>query len=367
MIYDYVVVGAGISALTVAHRISTDMNKKVLVIEKRKHIGGNCYDFYDENGLLVHKYGPHIFHTNDKRVWDYLNGFTEFDLYQHKVLTYVDGTLMPMPICAKTVNMLYGTNLTNAEISEFLASQADCDREIKSSEDVVLKNAGEVIYEKFFKHYTKKQWGVYPSELDPSVISRVPIRSGADDRYFTDKYQGMPRGGYTQMFKNMIQSENIAVMTGVDYKDVLPHVKFDALIYTGAIDYYFDYKLGKLKYRSVDFEFETFARKSYQSVAVVNYPNDYDFTRITEYKKLTAQYHNMTVISREYPTDSGEPAYPFPDNAGKELYARYKELAEREKNVYFLGRLAEYRYYNMDAAVASALDMYERIKNKIGN
>ncbi len=361
MKFDYVIVGAGISGLTIAERVANDMGKSVLVIEKRKHIGGNCYDYFDERGLLVHKYGPHIFHTNEKNVWDYLNAFTRFDCYQHRVLSYVDGQYMPMPICAKTVNMLYGLNLTNDEVADFLRSRADTDREVKSSEDVVLKAAGNLIYEKFFKHYSKKQWDVYPDELDPSVISRVGVRTNGDDRYFTDKYQGMPVGGYTAMFKNMIKSDKIAVMTGVDYKTVLPSIQYDKLVYTGPVDYYFDYSVGVLKYRGVRFEFETVDTADYQRASVVNYPYEYDFTRITEYKKLTGQKHDMTIISREYPTDEGEPCYPFPSDKWKRMYGEYEKLANAQKNVYFVGRLAEYRYYNMDAAVKSALETYARM------
>ncbi len=364
MEFKYVVVGAGISGLTVAERIANELKQKVLVIEKRKHIGGNCYDFYDKDGILIHKYGPHIFHTNERDVWEYLNKFTAFDMYQHRVLTYVDGMLMPMPICAKTVNMLYGQNLTNAEIADFLRAQAQPQREIKTSEDVVLKNAGDVIYEKFFKHYTKKQWGVYPSELDSSVISRVPVRTNGDERYFTDKYQGMPVGGYTQMFRRMVQNDKITLLVGQDYKSVLSGIKYEKLIYSGPVDHYFDYCEGTLKYRSVNFEFETHDTDSFQEISVINYPNEYDFTRITEYKKLTGQQHKKTVISKEFPTDEGEPCYPFPNNEGKELYEKYKKLADAQKNVYFVGRLAQYKYYNMDAAVKSALDLYGQIKSE---
>lgn len=359
MKYKYVIVGAGITGLTLAERISSELDEKVLVIEQRNHIGGNCYDYYNEDGVLIHKYGPHIFHTNKKRVYEYLSSFTKWNDYQHRVLTYVDGNLLPMPICARTINMLYNTNLTTQEVEGFLNGVADNSRKIESSEDVVISKAGEYIYDKFFKHYTKKQWDMYPDELDPSVISRVPIRYNTDERYFTDKYQGMPSAGYTHMFNNMAKSKNIKVLLNTDYKEVIADINYDVLIYTGPIDYYFDNELGKLKYRSIDVVFETKDTSDYQSASVVNYPNDYDFTRITEYTKLTMQKHDKTVISKEFPTWEGEPYYPVPISDQKDLYEKYQEKAAKQKNVLFAGRLAEYKYYNMDAAVDSALELFE--------
>lgn len=359
MFYKYVVVGAGISGLTIAERIANELGEKVLIIEKRAHIGGNCYDYYDNSAILVHKYGPHIFHTAHKKVFDYLSKFTEWSDYQHRVLTYVDGNLLPIPICARTINMLYNLNLSTSEVKGFLESVADTEREIKSSEDVVISKAGEYIYEKFFKHYTKTQWDMYPDELDPSVISRVPVRYNTDERYFTDKYQGMPAFGYTKMFDKMIEGENIKLLLNTDYKQVISGIQYDNLIYTGPIDYYYDYEFGKLKYRSIDVVFETKDEDEYQSAAVINYPNDYDFTRITEYKKLTGQKCSKTVISKEYPTWNGEPYYPVPIEAQKTLYNKYKEKAETEKGTVFAGRLAQYKYYNMDAAVEAAISIFE--------
>lgn len=364
MHYKYVVVGAGITGLTVAQRIAAELDEKVLVIEKRGHIGGNCYDYYDENGILVHKYGPHIFHTASKKAYDYLSRFTKWNDYQHRVLTYVDGNLLPMPICARTINMLYNLNLSTQEVEGFLKGVAENDREIKSSEDVVISKAGEYIYEKFFKHYTKKQWDMYPSELDPSVISRVPIRYNTDERYFTDQYQGMPAAGYTHMFINMMANTNIKVLLNTDYKEVIENIEYEKLIYTGPIDYFFDYALGKLKYRSIDIVFETKDTCDYQSASVVNYPNDYDFTRITEFKKLTSQKHDKTVICKEYPTWEGEPYYPVPIEEQKKLYAQYKSKADTQKDVVFAGRLAEYKYYNMDAVVLSAMELFDTKINR---
>jgi len=359
LFYQYVVVGAGITGLTIAERIANDLNEKVLVIEKRNHIGGNCYDTYDDNGLLIHPYGPHIFHTQHQKAFDYLSAFTKWRRYQHRVLTYVDGNLLPMPICARTINMLYNLNLSTEEVQDFLERVADTGREIKSSEDVVISKAGELIYDKFFKHYTKKQWDMYPSELDPSVISRIPVRYNTDERYFADKYQGMPAAGYTRMFENMTASENIHIMLGADYRDVIDDIEFGRMVYTGPVDMYYDYEFGALKYRSVDVVFETHDVEEYQSAAVVNYPNDYDFTRITEYKKMTGQKAGKTVVSLEYPTWEGEPFYPVPIAQQKELYQQYKQKADAEEKTLFAGRLAEYKYYNMDAAVLAALELFE--------
>lgn len=363
MFYKYVVVGAGITGLTIAERIANVLGEKVLVIEKRPHIGGNCYDYYDKDGILIHKYGPHIFHTAHKKVFDYLSTFTEWNNYQHRVLTYVDGNLLPMPICARTINMLYNLNLSTSEVKGFLERVADSEREIKSSEDVVISKAGEYIYDKFFKQYTKKQWDMYPSELDPSVISRVPVRYNTDERYFTDKYQGMPSAGYTHMFENMVKDGNIKLLLNTDYKEVISDIQYDHLIYTGPVDYYYDYEFGELKYRSIDVVFETKDVSDYQSAAVINYPNDYDFTRITEYTKLTGQNHRKTVISKEYPTWDGEPFYPVPVSEQQTLFSQYEKKADAETGTVFAGRLAEYKYYNMDAAVNAALEVFDsRIK-----
>ena len=363
MNFKYVIVGAGFAGLTIAERIANELNEHVLVIEKRNHIGGNCYDYYNEDGLLVHKYGPHIFYTNSKRVWDYLSNFTKWNYYQHRVLTYVDGNYIPMPITTETINKLYNLNLSNFEIENFLKEQSIEIEEIKNSEDVVLSKAGREIYNKFFKNYTKKQWDVYPNELDKSVISRIPVRYSRDTRYFADKYQGMPKYGYNKLFENMIKNPKIHILLNTDYKEIINDLNYDMLIYTGPIDYFFDYKHGKLKYRSVKFELETLDMTSYQDAAVVNYPNDYDFTRITEYKKLTGQVHNKTVIAREYPTWEGEPYYPVPQKEYLEQYNCYKNEAEKLENVVFVGRLAEYRYYNMDAVIERALEIFEsRIK-----
>ncbi len=362
MEYKYVIVGAGLAGLTVAERIANELKEKVLIIEKRNHIGGNVYDSYNEDGILIHNYGPHIFHTNDQGVYEYLSRFTKWNDFWHRVLTYVDGNLVPMPITVETINKLYNLNLDCSQVEEFLKEQAVEIDEIKTSKDVALSKVGKDIYEKIFESYTRKQWGIDPSELDTSVISRIPIRLNRDTRYFADKYQGMPKRGYTKMCENMAANKNIKILLNTDYKEVLQDIKYDTLIYTGATDEFYNFKHGKLAYRSVNFVFETFDQEQYQEAPVVNYPNDYDFTRITEYKKLTWQDHKKTTIGKEFPSAEGEPYYPFPTKEYKDQFALYEEEMKKESKVIFLGRLAEYRYYNMDAVVRRALDAFAALR-----
>lgn len=363
MNFKYVVVGAGLAGLTVAERIANVLGEKVLIIEKRNHIGGNIYDSYNEEGILIHNYGPHIFHTNDKEVYSYLSGFTKWNIFWHRVLSYVDGNLVAMPISVETINQLYNLNLSCDEIEEFLSKRAVKVNNVTTSKEVAISKVGTDIYEKMFKNYTIKQWGVDPAELDTSVISRIPVRLNRDKRYFADKYQGMPKQGYTKLCENMVKSKNIKILLNTDYKEVIGDIQYEKLIYTGPIDYYYDYKYGKLAYRSINFNFETYDKESFQEAPVVNYPNDYDFTRITEFKKLTSQEHNKTTILKEYPCAEGEPYYPFPTKEHKEHFALYQKDMVKENNVVFIGRLAEYRYYNMDAVVRSALDVFERELN----
>ena len=362
MKYEYVVVGAGIAGLTMAERIANVLGKKVLVIEKRNHIGGNIYDSYNEDGILIHNYGPHIFHTNDKEVYDYLSRFTKWNDFWHRVLTCVDGNLIPMPITLETINALYHTDFTPEQMEQFLKEKAVDIPEIKTSKDVALSKVGEEIYEKFFENYTKKQWGLDPALMVTSVISRIPVRYNRDTRYFTDRYQGMPKHGYTKMCEAMAASPNIRLLLNTDYKEVIEDISYDMLIYTGPTDYFYDYRYGKMAYRSLDFVFETHDTEEYQPAPVVNYPNDYDFTRITEFKKLTGQKHAKTTILKEFPKGEGEPYYPFPTKEYREQFARYQEEMKKETKVRFLGRLAEYRYYNMDAVVRSALNLFESLR-----
>ncbi|HHW68392.1 MAG TPA: UDP-galactopyranose mutase [Epulopiscium sp.] len=353
-----VVVGAGYAGSVTARRLAEEKNEKVLVIDKHNHIAGHAHDQYNEYGILIHTYGPHIFHTNNKKVWDWLSRFTDWHLYQHRVLSYIDGMKIPMPISAETINQLYNLNLSSDEVGEWLEEQAEHIDEIKTSEDVVISKAGRDIYEKFFKNYTYKQWDRYPDELDPSVIKRIPFRNNRDTRYFTDKYQGLPKQGYTKMFEKILDHPNIHIMLNTNWLDIKDQIQYDKLYFTGPIDLYYDYKFGALEYRSVRFEYETFFNKEfYQEVGTVNYPNDYDFTRITEYKHLTGQNIPYTTIAKEYSMAHGEPFYIVPDKENQDKAEQYRQYAQKEKNVTFIGRLAEYKYYNMDQIVDRALEL----------
>ncbi|MBH1939704.1 UDP-galactopyranose mutase [Mobilitalea sibirica] len=365
MNYKYVVVGAGLAGLTMAERIANVLDEKVLVIEKRNHIGGNIYDSYNEDGILIHNYGPHIFHTNDREVYQYLSNYTKWNDYWHRVLTYVDGNLIPMPITVETINKLYNLNLSCFEVEDFLKKQAIEIADIKTSKDVALSKVGLDIYEKIFETYTMKQWGIDPEELDTSVISRIPIRLNRDTRYFNDKYQGLPTHGYTKLCEKMIANKNIKILLNTDYKEIIDDIKYETLIYTGPTDYFYNYKYGKLAYRTLNFVFETYDKEEFQEAPVVNYPNDFDYTRITEFKKLSWQDHKKTTICKEFPGSEGEPYYPFPTKENKAQFALYEEDMKKEENIIFIGRLSEYRYYNMDAVVRRALDTFEeRINNK---
>jgi len=359
MNYKYVVVGAGLAGLTIAERIAECLNEKVLIIEKRNHIGGNVYDSYNEDGVLIHNYGPHIFHTNSKEVYDYLSQFTPWHDFFHRVLTYVDGNLIPMPITVETINKLYNLNLNCFEVEEFLKKQAVPMEEVKTSKDVALSRVGEDIYKKIFENYTKKQWGIDPSELDTSVISRIPIRLNRDTRYFDNKYQVMPKYGYTKMCEKMAANKNIKILLNTDYKEVIDHIQYEKLIYTGPTDYFYDFKHGKMAYRSLDFVYETMDMEKYQEAPVVNYPNDYEFTCITEFKQMTGQEHKKTTILKEFPFSGGEPYYPYPTKEYKEQFKLYQNEMAKEEKVIFIGRLAEYKYYNMDAVVKRALDVFK--------
>ncbi len=354
-----IVVGAGYAGATLARRIAEEKGEPVLVVERHDHIAGHAYDHYNEHGILVHKYGPHIFHTTDKAVWDFLSRFTEWHLYQHRVLSYVDGMLVPMPISAETVNMLYNLGLSAPQVEAWLAEHAEKVPEIRNSEDVVLSKAGRDIYEKFFKNYTFKQWDKYPAELSPDVIKRIPVRANRDTRYFTDRYQGLPRRGYTEMFRGLLAHPLISVMLQTDWFAVKKELTWDRLYFTGPVDRYFEYSEGPILYRSVRFEYETvFGKEFVQEAGTVNYPNDYDFTRVTEYKRLTGQTAlDRTTVAREYSSAEGEPFYIVPDEANLALAKKYAALAAAEPNTRFLGRLAESRYYNMDQVVARVLGL----------
>ncbi|MCC2548368.1 UDP-galactopyranose mutase [Hymenobacter sp. BT175] len=363
--FDYLIVGAGFAGSVLAERLATRSNKKVLILDKRNHIAGNAYDHYNEEGILVHKYGPHIFHTNSKDVFEYLSNFTDWRPYEHRVLASVDGQLVPMPINLDTINKLYGLSLNSFEVEQFLESLAEEVPVIKTSEDVVVSKVGRELYEKFFKNYTRKQWGMDPSELDKSVTSRVPTRTNRDDRYFTDTYQAMPLHGYTRMFERMLDHPNIKVMLNTDYHDIIDIIPFKEIIFTGPVDEYFDFKFGKLPYRSLEFKHETLNTENFLAAPVVNYPNEHLYTRITEFKALTGQKHPKTSVVYEYPKAEGDPYYPIPRLENAELYNKYKKLADETPNVHFVGRLATYKYYNMDQVVAQALTLYKKLTDKV--
>ena len=359
--FDYLIVGAGFAGSILAERLASELDAKVLVVDKRQHIAGNAYDFYDDAGILVHKYGPHIFHTNSAKVFEHLSRFTAWRPYEHRVLTSVDGQLVPMPINADTLNTLYGLNLTCHQVEEYLAAVAEPCDSIKTSEDVVVSRVGRDLYEKFFRNYTRKQWNLDPSELDASVTARVPIRTTRDARYFTDRFQAMPQQGYTRMFEKILDHPNIKVMLNTDYAELKDEIQFRELIFTGPVDEYFDYCYGRLPYRSLHFEHQTHNKSLYQAAAVVNYPNEHPYTRVTEFKYLTGQEHTHTSIVFEYPRAEGDPYYPIPQPANAELYAKYKTLADSVPDVYFAGRLGTYKYYNMDQVVAQALTLADKL------
>ena len=359
--FDYLIVGAGFAGSVLAERLASQAGKKVLILDKRDHIAGNAFDYYNEDGILIHKYGPHIFHTNSKDVFEYLSEFTQWRPYEHKVLASVDGQLVPIPINLNTINQLYGLNLNSSQVEEFFASKAETVKQVRTSEDVVVSKVGRELYEKFFKGYTKKQWDLDPSELDASVTARVPTRINKDDRYFTDTYQAMPLHGYTVMFQKMLAHQNIKVMLNTDYKEVIDIIPHKHLIYTGPIDSYFDYCYGKLPYRSLEFKFETINKEYYQPTGTVNYPNEQLYTRITDFKYLTGQNHPHTAIVYEYPRAEGDPYYPVPRPENAEIYKKYQQLASTMTNTYFVGRLATYKYYNMDQVVAQALTTFKKI------
>ncbi len=359
--FDYLVVGAGFAGSVIAERLASQAGKRVLLCDRRPHIGGNAYDCYDDAGILIHKYGPHIFHTNSRRVFEYLSQFTRWRPYEHRVLASVEGQLLPIPINLDTVNRLYGLDLRSEELEAWFAQRAEPRATIRTSEDVVVSKVGRDLYEKFFRHYTRKQWGLDPSELDASVIARIPVRTNRDDRYFTDTYQYMPLHGYTRLFENMLAHPNIKILLNTDYREILGLIPFREMIYTGPIDEFFDYRFGKLPYRSLEFHFETIDMPWVQPVAVINYPNEHAYTRVTEFKHLSGQEHRQTTVVYEYPRGDGDPYYPVPRPENAELYKRYKELADETPHVHFVGRLATYRYYNMDQVVGQALALFDKL------
>jgi UDP-galactopyranose mutase len=367
--YDYLIVGAGFAGSVLAERLTSQLGKRVLLIDRRPHIGGNAFDEKDAGGVLMHKYGPHIFHTNSEEVFRYLSQFTKWRPYEHRVLACVKGGLhVPMPINRTTLNMLYGLDLrTEADAEAFLASRAEPVEKIQTSEDVVISQVGRELYETFFRGYTRKQWGMDPSELDKSVTARVPTRTNTDDRYFTDKFQAMPLDGYTRMFENMLDQKGLTIELGVEFEDVRDEADYDRLIFCGPIDEYFDYRYGKLPYRSLRFKHETLDRPWFQPVAVVNYPEEQTpYTRVSEYKHMTGQECAKTTVTYEFPSAEGDPYYPVPRPENQALYKKYEALALDTPEVAFVGRLATYRYYNMDQVTGQALATFRRIAEREG-
>uniref|UniRef100_A0A7C4GDB2 UDP-galactopyranose mutase n=1 Tax=Fervidobacterium thailandense TaxID=1008305 RepID=A0A7C4GDB2_9BACT len=364
--FEIIVVGSGLSGSTSA-RILAEAGYKVLVIEKRKHIAGLCYDYKDENGITVHAYGPHIFHTNNKDVWDFVNKFTEFRYYQHRVLSYVEGRLVPFPINRDTIVEVFGIEIPTHEVEGFL------EKEVKKSKfnvppknfrDVIVSQVGERLYELFFKNYTIKQWGRDPEELSPDVAKRVPVRTNRDGRYFSDKYQGVPKHGYTKMVENMLNHPNISLMLGVDYFEVKDLFKPKLTVYTGELDRFFNYVYGKLEYRSLRLELKTVNEEYYQPAAVVNYPNDYDWTRITEFKHFLNEKCDRTTICFEYPSSEGDPYYVVMTQENlerREKYMKEVERLEKTGEYIFIGRLAEYKYYDMDQVIETAMKKLKEV------
>jgi len=361
-----VIIGAGISGATLAERFASVLDKKVIVIEKRDHIGGNCYDYYNNDGVLVSKYGAHIFHTSYEDVWEYVNRFSKFRPYQHKVLSYVNDKLVPVPVNIRTVNQLFSLDIKNENQMKEWLSNHSCNIEIaKNSEESALKRVGKELFELLFKPYTKKQWDLWPVDLEASVMDRIPVRTDFNDRYFSDTYEGIPEPSYTQLFERMLSNPNITVLLNTDWFKVKDrYSNYDKLFFTGPIDQFFSHKYDKLQYRSLKFEFETFREEYYQEKAVINYPSlDFPWTRIVEFKHLTGQEHPYTTISKEYGTWDGEPYYPVPTEQNRRIYKKYQEEADQleTENVFFVGRLANYKYFNMDQAFKNALDLFSRV------
>ena len=361
---DTLIVGAGFAGATTARQLA-EAGERVLVIDRRPHIAGNAYDRLDAAGVLVHEYGPHIFHTNSEDVFEYLSRFTTWRPYEHRVLAVPDardGRAFPMPINRTTVNGLYGLDLDEAGVADFLQRVREPRTPVRTSEDVVLNSVGRDLCEKFFRGYTRKQWGLDLSELAGGVAARIPTRTNDDDRYFTDRFQAMPAAGYTAMFHRLLDHPNIEVRTGTAYTDVAAGIDRRRTVFTGPVDEYYGHRFGRLPYRSLRFEHEHLPRcDQYQSVGTVNYPNDHAYTRVTEFKHLTGQDHAGTSLVREYPTSDGDPYYPIPNADNEALFKRYQALADAESDVFFIGRLAQYRYYNMDQVVGAALALSRRL------
>ena len=378
--FDVVIIGAGLSGAVLAERFA-QIDKKVLVIERRQHVAGNCYDEVDGNGILIHRYGPHLFHTNFVDVWKYLSRFTDWDVYHHRVKAMIDGQIAPIPFNFNTMHEVFPRSLADkleiALLKNFSYGQKVPILELKKSDDADLQFLADYVYEKIFLHYTTKQWGTSPENIEGAVTARVPIFVGRDDRYFNDRFQAVPRHGYTKLVKNILAHKNIKLMLNTDFHEILNlhenkiflfGQKFvGTVIYTGQLDELFNYKFGVLPYRSVEMKFESVDAESYQSAATVNYPNNYDFTRITEFKKIHPSQSRRTTILREYPQAyvKGEnvPYYPVFNDAAKSAYEKYFDELKHFPQIKAVGRLAEYKYYDMDDAVKRALEVFAELTN----
>ena len=369
MSHKILIIGAGISGAVLAERYAAN-GKKVLIIEKRDHIAGNCYDFIDDNGILVSKYGAHLFHTNEREVWQYVNRFAQWYAWEHTVLAKVEDQLVPIPVNRDTVNTLFNLQLKNSEEMEQWLEENRVKIEYpKNGKEAVLNKVGNTLYEKMFRHYTKKQWDKYPEELDASVLDRIPVRTNTDNRYFSDTYQALPKGGYTKMFENILKHPNITIRLETDYFDIKQQLpSFEKIFYTGPIDRFFEFKhslIEKLEYRSINFVSETINKEFFQENSVINYPGmEVDYTRIIEYKHFGNQLSKKTTIVKEYTTDEGEPYYPVLNTKNQEIYKKYKEEAAKHPNIHFVGRLANYKYFNMDQAFKNALDLFKTLQKK---
>lgn len=368
MKFDYLIVGAGFTGCVLAERLSSQLGKRSLIVEKRNHIAGNAYDYYDEQGVQVHKYGPHIFHTSSKKVWDYLSKFTEWNNYIHHVNAVIEGKNVPIPFNFNSIYQLFPEKFA-AKLETKLLEKYNYGLKIpilklKETSDPELKFLAEYIYKNVFLGYTTKQWGLKPEELDKNVTGRVPVYLSRDNRYFQDTYQGIPKFGYTEMFQRIINRKDIHILLNTDYKDIIEDFKFDKLIYTGPIDYYFDYMFGELPYRSLRFDLKSYDTEEYQKVAQMNFPNNHDYTRITEFKHISQQKCSWTTVAFEYPQShingETEPYYPIPREDNHEVFLKYRHEADKLQNVFFSGRLANYKYYNMDQTVGVALQLFEK-------
>ena len=363
--YDVIVVGAGLSGIVMAERFASVLNKRVLVIDKRDHIGGNCYDFIDEDtGILLNQYGAHLFHTNDTEVFEYINKFCKWKRWEHKVVGLVDDQYVSIPANITTVNYLCNEQIKNSdEMDKWLSSnQVNYDK-IYNSEQMAKSRVGNILYEKLFKYYTYKQWNCYPNDLLPEVLARIPVRNNYDTRYFSDKYQVLPEKGYTYFFNKIIEKNPlITVKLNTDYFELNKEITDQIVIYTGPIDHYFSQSgFPSLEYRSILFETEKiFNTNYYQPNSVVNYPDpNTPYTRCVEYKHFLNQNSKHTIIVKEKTTSSGEPYYPVLNDKNIKLYEKYVELAKKEKNVHFIGRLASYKYFNMDQAIRNSMDYFK--------